>query len=278
MKTEVGVGYSVHRNPAEAGKEAAEKAMQQAGNKKPDFVFVFATVGYNQKTLIRAVREATAQAPLSGCSGEGIITPGIADETNFGVAVMTIRSDELQFHHAYATEIGHSMEAAGKTLADGIRDALGPNAIACFVMADGLTFNFDPFKKAFSGALSGLNSALPLIGGLAADNWASKKTYQYHNDEVVSEGIACVLVSGNGRVAWGIDHGCIPIGTERTITRSKANVIYEIDGVPALDALSEYFEEEWKSQWNKTSLNLCLGFKTPDHMKDYYREYIIRYM
>ena len=54
MGTTVGVGYSFHRDPAVAGNEAARKALEQARIDKPDFVFVFATVGYNQKVLIKA--------------------------------------------------------------------------------------------------------------------------------------------------------------------------------------------------------------------------------
>ena len=51
MGTTAGVGYSVRRNPAEAGREAALKAKQQAWTEAPDFVFVFATIGYNQQVL-----------------------------------------------------------------------------------------------------------------------------------------------------------------------------------------------------------------------------------
>ena len=48
MGTSAGVGYSEHRNPAEAGKEAARKALLQAGIARPDFVFVFALGGEEQ--------------------------------------------------------------------------------------------------------------------------------------------------------------------------------------------------------------------------------------
>ena len=44
-------------------------------------------------------------------------------------------------------------------------------------------------------------------------------------------------MSGKGSIVSGISHGCVPIGTRHTITRSKGNIIYEIDGVPALDVL-----------------------------------------
>ena len=277
MGTTAGVGYSIHRNPSEAGKEAALKALQQAGIAKPDFVFVFATVGYNQEILIRSIRTATAGAPLSGCSGEGIITQETVAETNFAVAVMVISSDELRFQNARVSEIDQQAADAGERLATEIQPFLAADSIACFMFADGLVFDFDPFLATFEKNIE-RDTPLPVFGGLAADNWASKNTYQYQDDDVFSGGISCVVMSGSGAVAWGINHGCVPVGSKRTITRSKGNIIYEIDGIPALDAMKEYFDEEWQSQWNKTSLNLCLGFKTPEHIRQGYEAFVIRYM
>jgi len=277
MGTSVGVGYSLHKNPVDAGKEAALKALQQGNMARPDFVFVFATIGYNQQVLIQTVREATSRAPLSGCSGEGIITQGMVAETNFGVCVMAIASDELRFNNVRVKEIGSGVDQAGRGLAAELQPLLAADSIAGFLFVDGLVFDFDPFREAFEKSLS-RETPLPLFGGLAADNWAARKTYQYHDDEVFSQGISCVLVSGQGKVSWGVSHGCVPIGTKRTITRSKGNIIYEIDGVPALEALKDYVEEGSESQWNKMTLNLCLGFKTPEHIKKEYGEFFVRYM
>jgi len=277
MGTLVGVGCSLHKNPVYAGKEAALQALQQGGITKPDFVFVFATVGYNQQLLIQTIRDTTSGAPLSGCSGEGVITQGMAAETNFGVCVMAIASDELRFANVRVKGMGLQAGLAGERLAAEVRPLLAKDAIACFLFVDGLVFDFDPFRKAFEESL-GHETPLPLFGGLAADNWATRKTFQYHDDQIFSEGISCVLMSGSGRVAWGVNHGCVPIGTRRTITRSKGNIIYEIDGMPALEALKDYVENGSESQWNKLTLNLCLGFKTPEHIKKDYGEFLVRYM
>ena len=67
MYTKAGVGMSHHRNPAMAGREAVETALKTGGIQKPDFVFMFASAGYNQQALLKAVREATGGAPLCGC-------------------------------------------------------------------------------------------------------------------------------------------------------------------------------------------------------------------
>ena len=277
MGTTVGVGFSVNKNPHEAGMEAVRKALEQSRRQKPDFVFVFATVGYDQQVLIRAIRETTSGAPLSGCSGEGIITQGMAAETNFGVCVMAISSDELRFDNVCVEEMAGGSDFAGEHLAAKIRSFLTPDSKACFVFADGLSFDFDPFSRVFEKELDA-EVRLPLFGGLSADNGTTKRTYQYHDDQVISQGISSVLMSGAGMVVSGISHGCIPIGTKHTITRSKGNIIYEIDGIRALDALRDYVEEDWKEQWNKVSLNLCLGFKTPECIKKDYGDYVVRYM
>src|SRR5215208_6972179 len=103
MTTRAGVGMSHHHSPTIAGREAAKQALENAGLDKPDFVFMFASVGYNQRSLLRAVREATGGAPLCGCSGEGTINGDDADESDFSVVVTAISSDELQWTNGLAT-------------------------------------------------------------------------------------------------------------------------------------------------------------------------------
>src|SRR5215213_8734724 len=97
MATRAGVGMSRHHNPNIAGREAAEQALQKAGVDRPDFVFMFASIGYDQHSVLRAVRETTGGAPLTGCSAEGTINGDDADESNFSVVVTAISSDELRW-------------------------------------------------------------------------------------------------------------------------------------------------------------------------------------
>jgi hypothetical protein len=277
MSTAAGAGYSVHRNPAVAGREAAQQALKQAGIVKPDFVLVFATVGYDQRILVQAVRDATLHAPLVGCSAEGVIANGVVIETNFCVGVMVVSSDELRFDGAHVTEMGRSPGSAGERLGAAMGQLARPDSFACFLFPDGLTFNFDPFRAAFEGA-SPLLGALPCYGGLAADNGTTQRTYQYRDDEVMSDGVSSAIMSGKAKIACGIDHGCVPVGTRRTVTRSRGNVIQEIDGQPALEVLKEYFVEAWSSHWNKITMNLGLGFEAPEHIRGAYGEHVIRYI
>ena len=96
MSTKAGVGMSRHHNPNVAGREAAKQALENADIVEPDLVFMFASIGYDQHSVLRAVRETTGEAPLTGCSAEGTINGDDADESNFSVLVTAISSEELR--------------------------------------------------------------------------------------------------------------------------------------------------------------------------------------
>lgn len=249
-------------------------ALKAGGFDQPDFVFMFATVGYPQKVVLEAVRKETGQAPLCGCSGEGVITRGIADESNFAVVVMAIKSADLAFHHGLSTGLKADSEAVGRQIAQSVKPHLGDDAMALFVLGDGLTINFDAVRRGVEGDLG---RHLPMFGGASADNWAFKQTYQYHDGRVVSDGVAWALMKGKGKILTTVSHGCVPIGGKRKITRAKGNVIHEIDGRPALDVLKEYLLPEEIDNWDKAVISLCLGFKTPVHLEGY-DKYMIRFI
>ena len=277
MTTKAGVGMSRHHNPNLAGREAAEQALQKAGLVKPDFVVMFGSIGYDQHSLVRAVREATGGAPLTGCSVEGTIDGDEADESNFSVLVTAISSDELRWHNGLATGLSADSCALGKRVAKDLLRHLSADTIGLFVFPDGLTYDIDNFFAGLEGDLPS-ERFLPIWGGGAGNNLnLGKPTYQYCDDEVVSDAISYALLSGKARPAWAIGHSLIPIGGERIVTRSKGNVIYEIDGKPAAEVLKEYLPEDAlteDSDWLRYAISLALSFRAPSYMKD--EEYIVR--
>ena len=277
MTTKAGVGMSRHHNPNVAGREAAGQALKNAGVAKPDFVFMFACVGYDQRSLVRAVRDATEGAPLSGCSAEGTLDGDEADESGFSVVVMAISSEELHWTNGFATGLDDDARAVGKQVAQQLLPHLPPETIGLFVFPDGLTINLDPF---FTGLEENLSSDrfVPLWGGGAGNNLNMlEPTYQYCDDEVVSDGVSYALLSGRAQTGWAMSHSVIPIGAERIVTRSQGNVIYEIDGKPALEVLKEYLPDGALAEdrdWMRYAVSLALCFRAPSYIKD--EEYIVR--
>jgi hypothetical protein len=279
MTINAGVGMSRLHNPNVAGREAAQQALKKAGVSKPDFVFMFASIGYDQPSLVRAVREITGGAPLAGCSAEGTINGDDADESNFSVVVTAISSEELQWTNGIVPGLEDDPRAVGKQLAQDLLPNLSADAIGLLVFPDGLTDYLEPF---FAGLEENLPSDrfLPLWGGGAGNNVSvDEPTYQYCDDEVISGGVSYALLSGKAQAGWAISHGCIPIGGERIVTRSKGNVIYEIDGEPAMEVLKEYLPEHALAEdrdWMRYAISLALCFRAPSYMKD--EEYVVRGM
>jgi hypothetical protein len=281
MATRAGVGMSRHHNPNVAGRDAAEQALEKAGVDRPDFVFMFASIGYDQHSVLRAVREATGKAPLTGCSVEGTINGDDADESNFSVIVAAISSEELRWHHGIARGLEDDTRAVGQQVAQELLPRLSSDAIGLFVFPDGrIDFgvamgNLDDFFAGLEEKLPG-ERFLPLWGGGADYNF-NMESYQYCDDEVISGGVSYTLLSGKARAGWAISHGCIPIGGERVVTRSKGNVIYEIDGKPAVEVLKEYLPEHALTEdrdWMRYAISLALSFRAPSYMKD--EEYVVR--
>jgi len=284
MATKAGVGMSRHHNPNVGGRSAAEQALKGAGIDSPDFVFMFASIGYDQHSLLRTVRESTGGAPLTGCSAEGTINGDDADESNFSVVVTVISSEELRWHNGIVRDlVEDDSRAVGKRVAKDLLPYLSADTIGLFVFPDGrkdfgvATENLDNF---FTGLEENLPSErfLPLWGGGANNDFnMGDPTYQYCDEEVISGGISYALLSGKAQAGWAISHGCIPIGGEREVTRSQGNVIYEIDGKPAVEVLEEYLPEHALADdrdWMRYAISLALCFRTPNYMKD--EEYVVR--
>ena len=278
MTTKAGVGMSRHHNPNVAGREAAEQALEKAGVDRPDFVVMFASIGYDQRSLLRAVREATGGVPLTGCSAEGTINGEEADESGFSVVVTAISSDDLQRTNGIARRLEDDARAVGQQVAQDLLPHLSADTIGLFVFPDGLiTLTLENFFAGLEENLSTLQF-LPLWGGGAGNNLDTVgPTYQYCDDEVISGGISYALLSGKAQASWAISHGLVPIGGERIVTRSKGNVIYEIDDKPAVEVLKEYLPEHALTEerdWMRYAISLALCFRAPSYMKD--EEYVVR--
>jgi hypothetical protein len=124
---------------------------------------------------------------------------------------------------------------AGLTIAQRLRR---PDLRAMLVFSEGLHVNG-------SELIRGLNSELPanvvVTGGLAGDGDRFQRTWVIA-DGVVSEPAVCAagLYGEHIRVGHGSEGGWDRFGLDRLVTRSRANVLYELDGKPALALYKEY--------------------------------------
>ncbi len=283
MSTKVGVGESKSENSFEAGVEAAKAAFANAGIPSCDFVLLFASAEYNHSELLKGVRSITGNAPLSGCSGEGIITQnGPVGEGTFTqnglmkgqciAGVMVFSSDQIKFHNYFCKDLKADSQKAGEDIGKELNSIHAINPFALMLFPDGLTVNT---KALFRGIDKSLDTPVLFIGGAAADNLTYTQTYQYFNDRVLIDSVSYVLLSGNANIHIGVSHGCLPIGLDKTVTKSINNKIYEIDGKPAWDFFIPYLDDDLKEFTPEIAASLGLGEKLPKELETEYDKYII---
>ncbi len=200
-----------------------------------DLVLVFgATEVLETKEIFDQLRSRYPCAHILGCSTAGEIC-GI--QVFDGACVATaVKFDhtELRGGSIRLKEVKDSLEAgaslAGSLEVDGLRHVL--------VLSDGLAVNGSDLVR---GLTRNLPEEVTVTGGLAGDGDRFKKTYVFWNSEPRKDSIAVLGFYGNRlRVGFGSLGGWDAFGPERLITRSKGNVLYELDGHSALELYKKY--------------------------------------
>lgn len=119
---------------------------------------------------------------------------------------------------------------------------------------DGLKHVFVVSEGSFingSELTQGMNSAtddnLLITGGLCGDDARFEKTLaSYNENPKPGEVVAIGLYGDSLEISFSINGGWTPFGPERVVTKSKANVLYELDNKPALDLYKKYLGDKSK--------------------------------
>lgn len=181
-----------------------------------------------------AIKKAYPNAYLLGCSTAGeICGTEVSDETLVVTAVQ-FESSHIQGAAICADEVENSFQA-GMHLARSLdKEAL----VHVFVLSDGLKINGSELVK---GLTQELPEGVSITGGLSGDGARFKETLVIC-DRPAEAGaiIALGLYGAHLKVGYGSLGGWDSFGPERLITRSKGNILYELDGKSALDLYKEY--------------------------------------
>ena len=94
-----------------------------------------------------------------------------------------------------------------------------------------------------------------LVGGLAC----ASERYAHVADVVEEGGLSGVLFEHTVAVTTRLSQGCSPLGTRHQITAAEHNLIFEIDGRPALDVFKEDIGEEIARDLNKAAGYIFVG-------------------
>lgn len=197
---------------------------------------VLAFGGSNVATSSEALGALVRAFPRShvlACSTAGEIHGARIHDNSITVAVA--RFERTRLASASAPIDSQDSFGAGQSLG---RKLAAPDLRGVLVLSDGLGVNGSSLAR---GLNSVLGEAVVVTGGLAGDGDRFEKTWVLVNGAAVQGHATAVGFYGDDvRIGHGSKGGWDVFGPERRVTSAQGNILFELDGKPALALYKEY--------------------------------------
>ncbi len=201
--------------------------------------------------------------PISGCSTAGeIFGDRVADDT-LSVAIVEFDSTPVR---AAAEPISlHGSFDTGVAIA---RQLAHPDLNGLFILSDGLDVNGTELVRGINSIVSG---DVTVTGGLAGDGSRFDQTWVLVDGKPTPGFATAVGLYGDAvRIGHGSKGGWDGFGPERVVTKSRGNVVYELDGRPVLALYKEYLGD-LAAELPASGLLFPLALRQPDEDKQLVR-------
>lgn len=199
----------------------------------PQLVLVFASISHFEDCFFPDKWLAhLPKAQWVGCSTAGEISSAGLNDNH--IVLTAIRFDHPDFQVARAAMVEDAAET-GKSLASQL-DAPDLNHVLVFGQGVGINGS-----TLIEGLKHILDSSVVISGGLAGDAGQFRQSYVMSNHGVSSTDIVAIGFYGDYlRLTAGSFGGWRTFGTARLVSRVQGNILYELDGKPALELYKTY--------------------------------------
>ncbi len=269
-----GVGLSIERRAAEAAEEAVGLARAALGGDVPDFCIAFATAehGVRMTPLLRSLSAAAGTPYVVGCSAAGVIANDIEVESGTALGVLAVSTDRIRGTPFLFHDNGDQGLTAGIHIGQRLASSRGTEDVVLLWP--------DPYHVRPDRLLEGLDATLgpvPVVGGAASSRGESASTFQFCGAEHSERAVSGVRLGGEFRRDLAITQGCRPLCEPLLVTRSHQNLILEVEGRPALDALRERAPEDMTEDPDLIYGRLFVGvLPDPEGYRARAGEYLVR--
>jgi hypothetical protein len=172
------------------------------------------------------------------CSTAGEIAGTIVSDNSLSVCAIYFAKTKITIESGYIVD-GDSGESIGKNLTEKLPKE---DLTHVMVFSDGLKVNGTSLVKAIYDHLP---SSVSVTGGLVGDGADFKETVIGLNDRPSSGRVVLIGFYGqNIKISYGSLGGWDSFGPMRIITKSDKNVLFELDGKPALELYKNYLGEQ----------------------------------
>ncbi len=204
-----------------------------------DLVMVFGSrFLLEDSTKFDEIRNMYPNAHVLMGSTSGEIVKDLVFDDSLSLAAIEFEKTELRVSSLKINSATDSFDAGAK-LAD---DLNADNLIHVFLLSDGLHVNG---SKIVEGINYVLKNEVPCTGGLAGDAANFQKTLVGINEAPKENQIVAIGFYGDSlEVGYGSVGGWDNFGSERIVTRSEGNVLFELNGESALGLYKMYLGDK----------------------------------
>lgn len=235
----------IEQESFKAGQEVAKQAVLKLKPLQPKLVILFCSSRYDYSRVIRGVQSVIGEnVLLIGCTAAGMFTEEAM--TKEGVGCAMISSESYRFFAGIGTQLKSSpvkaIQNAIITFPKEVEEGLYQSAI---LFIDGLV---GKGEEAVLAASSLLGPQVKFAGAAAADNLSFQETTVFCNQQTLSDAVSICLIASQFPVIISVNHGHHPISPAFRVTKAKDNILYELDGRPALEVWKDVLRERLKAQ------------------------------
>jgi len=206
------------------------------------------------REVFEKLREIYPNAEIVGCSSSGNILGESISEASIVASAVTFDKGEVHISVEDFTD-EENQYLVSRRLIEGLPKE---NLKHVFILSDGLNMNGSALAK---GANDAVGEGISITGGLAGDGIDFEETLIVANEEAKDNRVVAVGFYGESiSVESGCYSGWDEFGILRKITKSKGNILYEIDGKPALELYKKYLGE-YANDLPKSALDFPMSIK-----------------
>ncbi len=205
----------------------------------PQLVLVFGSSSLiSDEKYFEQIKSFYPNSHILQCSTAGEILDTVVSDNSLVVTAILFEKSTLNFGEINISNSEDSF-MAGQNVASQLPQE---NLIHVMVFSDGLKVNGTALVQ---GLRDNLPTHVSVTGGLVGDGSDFKHTYVGLDKKAEEGKIAVVGFYGNLlKIGYGSLGGWDPFGPARLITKSKDNILYELDNKPALKLYKEYLGDQ----------------------------------
>ena len=239
-----GTGTSDVESSADAGRAAATAALAGLAGTEPALVVVYASVRYDLPELLAGVAAVTGDAPVVGATSTGHFVGRELSGPGTGVVVLALAGGGYRFGAAAAHGMSTRPGEVGAEVVRAARAASGEHDLphaALLLLADGLVGGQ---QDVVAGAHRVAGARVPIVGGVAGDDWRMSSTSVFLGGEVLNDAVVGVWIASPRPLRVVSAHGWTPVGPPQLVTRAEGTLIHEIGGRPASEVYAGAIDVE----------------------------------